>query len=92
MPIDIEMMLGRIQMIGKAEGYEQKLLEFLPGELFDPTFDQADVSHQEINHPLFQVGDEIANRQSTVSYLGGHKSLGYELLVQADYNSNASRK
>lgn len=92
LPIDIEMMLGRIQMIEKAEGYEQKLLESLPGELFDSTFEQEDVSHKEIVHPLFQVGDEIANRQGTVSYLGVHKSLGYELLVQVDYNSNASRE
>lgn len=35
LPIDIEMMLGRIQMIEKTAGYEQKLLESLPGELFD---------------------------------------------------------
>ena len=92
LPIDIEMMLGRIQMIEKSAGYEQKLLESLPGELFDATLEQADVSHTGIEHPLFQVGDEIANRQGTITYRGIHKNLGYELLVQADYNGNASRE
>lgn len=92
LPIDIEMMLGRIQMIEKKTGYEQKLLESLPGELFDASYEQQNTSHKRIDHPLFQVVDEIANRQGTVSYLGVHKSLGYELLVQADYSSNASRE
>lgn len=92
LPIDIEMMIGRIQMIEKKSGYEQKLMESLPGELFDSAYEYEETSHKEIDHPLFQVGDEIANRQGTISYLGVHKSLGYELLVQADYNSNVSRK
>ena len=91
-PIDIEMMLGRIQMIEKKTGYAQKLLDSLPGELFDSALERSDDSHKGIDHPLFQVRDEIANRQGTVSYLGVHKNLGYELLVQADYNGNASRE
>lgn len=91
LPIDIEMMLGRIQMIEKTAGYEQKLLESLPGELFDSTFEQSEIIHNGIDHPMFQVGDEIANRQGTIYYHGAHKALGYELLVQADHNSNASR-
>lgn len=90
-PIDIEMMLGRIQMIEKTAGYEQKLLESLPGELFDSTFEEETIIHSEIDHPLFQVGDEIANRQGTISYHGVHKDLRYELLVQADHNGNANR-
>ena len=91
LPIDIEMMLGRIQMIEKTVGYEQKLLESLPGEIFDSGFERSEVNHNGIDHPLFQVRDEIANRQGTISYHGIHQSLGYELLVQADHNSNASR-
>lgn len=38
------------------------------------------------------MGEEIANRQGTISYYGIHKSLGYDLLVQEDHNSNASRE
>ena len=86
------MMLGRIQMIEKTAGYEQKLLESLPGELFDASFEQSDAGHKGIDHPLFQVGEEIANRQGTISYHGIHKSLGYDLLVQEDHNSNTSRE
>ena len=92
LPIDIEMMLGRIQMIEKTAGYEQKLLEALPGELFDTDFERSDADRKAIDHPLFQVGDEIADRQGTVSYHGLHKTLGYELLIQADHNSNASQE
>ena len=92
LPLDIEMMLGRIQMIEREAGYEQKLLKSLPGELFNTAFEQSDLGHEGISHPLFQLGDEIANRQGTISYRGIHKNLGYELLVQADYNCNASRE
>ena len=92
LPIDLEMMLGRIQMIEKTAGYEQKLLESLPGELFDVSFEQSDAVHEGVDHPLFQVGEEIANRQGTISYHGIHKSLGYDLLVQEDHNSNTSRE
>ena len=92
LPIDLEMMLGRIQMIEKTAGYERKLLGSLPGELFDDSFEQIDAGHKGIDHPLFQVGEEIANRQGTISYYGIHKSLGYDLLVQEDHNSNASRE
>lgn len=92
LPIDLEMMLGRIQMIEKTAGYEQKLLESLPSELFDASFEQSDAVHKGVDHPLFQVGEEIANRQGTIFYHGIHKSLGYDLLVQEDHNSNISRE
>lgn len=59
LPIDIELMTGRIQMIEKKTGYEQKLLEALPGELFDSAFENMDASQMRIEHPLFQIGGEI---------------------------------
>lgn len=92
LPIDIEMMLGRIQMIEKREGYEQKLLESLPSELFDSIYEQAESIYKGIDHPIFLVDDEIANCQGTIFYHGVHKDLGYELIVQADHNSNSTRE
>ncbi|MGI6095702.1 MAG: TIR domain-containing protein [Lachnospiraceae bacterium] len=89
LPIDVEMMLGRIQMVEKKNGYEQRLTESLPDELFD--FQQPEANPAGIHHPLFQIGDEIANRQGTVSYLGTHKKLAYEILVQVDHNINVSK-
>lgn len=90
LPIDVEMMLGRIQMIEKKTGYEQKLLEALPGELFQASQEQAEGKNKKMEHPLFRVKEKIADRQGTDSYLGEHKSLGYEVLVQADYIGNVS--
>lgn len=90
LPIDVDLMLGRIQKIKKKKGYEARLLESLPSELFCASFDPQKSNHSGINHPLFQIGTEIANRQGTISYLGIHKTLGYEILVQEDYNVNAN--
>lgn len=88
LPVDIEMMLGRIQMIVKKNGYEARLIADLPSEVFDSEYEVADTEGSNIIHPLFQIGEELTNRQGTVSYRGIHKKLGYEVLVQVDHNIN----
>ena len=90
LPIDVEMMLGRIQMIEKKRNYGQKLLESLPSELYDTSIELQGTEKKGIDHPIFQQGVEIANRQGTISYLGTHKRLGYKVLIQEDYIINMS--
>lgn len=88
LPLDLEMMLGRIQMIEKKNAYEAKLIADLPSEVFDSECEIADAEGANIVHPLFQIGEELTNRQGTISYKGIHKKLGYEVLVQVDHNIN----
>mgnify|MGYP004549757513 CR=1 FL=1 len=90
LPIDLEMMLGRIQMMEKKPGYEQKLLESLPGEVFEIDSEILDLYPAGMEHPLFQVENEIANRQGTISYVGKHKMLGYEIIVQVEEHRNVT--
>ena len=90
LPIDIEMMIGRIQMVEKSTGYEQRLFEALPSELYDLSRSQILNTEQSLSHPLFTVGSEIFNRQGTITHLGYHKTLGYEILIQEDKVANAN--
>ena len=90
LPIDIEMMLGRIQMIEKIPGYEEKLLEALPAELYAlPDFTQQKQEHS-AGHPLFVQGEEKYKRQGTTTYAGQHKRLHYPVLIQQEQISNAN--
>ena len=88
MPLDIEMMLGRLQMVDKKPGYEQRLLEALPSELYEETKAKHGNEGQEYAHPLFEVKSESFNRQGTVSYLGIHRTLGYDVLIQKEQVGN----
>lgn len=90
LPIDIEMMIGRIQMVTKNEGYERRLLEALPGEIYDDSFGQHETEDERIEHQLFKIEAEIMNRQGTISYLGSHKTLEYKVLVQEECIINVS--
>lgn len=88
LPVDLEMMLGRIQMVEMKNGYEARLIADLPSEVFDSEYETAEISGANIVHPFYQIGEELANRQGTISYRGIHKKLGYEVVVQADHNIN----
>ena len=91
LPIDIEIMIGRIHMVIKKKGYERKLLQALPPGLYnDSSLDLMQNNGQGKDHPLFQIGAEIMNRQGTISYLGNHKMLGYEILIQEEKIVNAN--
>lgn len=90
LPIDVEMMLGRIQMIEKNIGYELRLIEALPSELYILAGLKVNNEERFVNHPLFTIDAEVLNKQGTVSFLGHHRTLGYEVLVQEDNISNAN--
>ena len=90
LPIDIEMMLGRIQMIEKTTGYEQRLIEALPSELYISADSKGNDEGMLTSHPLFTIDAEKLNRQGTISFLGHHKTLGYEVLLQEDNISNVN--
>jgi len=90
LPIDIEMMLGRIQRVEKTTGYELRLIEALPSELYISAGSKVNDEERFADHPLFTIDSEKLNRQGTVSFLGHHKTLGYEVLVQEDNISNVN--
>ena len=80
LPIDIEMMLGRIQMIEKSTGYEQRLVEALPSELYISVDSKGNDEGLFTSHPLFKIDAEKFNRQGTISFLGHHKELSINYL------------
>ncbi len=80
-PIDIEMMLGRLQMIERVDGYENRLLKSIPPELYTTSSCKEE---KEGEHPLYQVTEELMNRQGTVTCLGRHKKLEYQVLIQKE--------
>lgn len=76
LPIDIEMMTGRIQMTRMTGDYYKTLLKSLPGEVFaNENRDFPDGLRQE--HPLFAYGKLRSDRQGTKLYDGMHKRLQY---------------
>ena len=82
LPPDIEMMVGRHQMTDMEPGYESRLIEAFPAELFADHPDKAHFSAQEAyEHPMFRTGGEIAGIQGTAFYAGTHKRLGYDILI-----------
>lgn len=87
LPPDIEMMIGRFQMIEKTNGYKQRLVEALPSELYFS--EDLKKSETKLNsHPLFVITDKVFDRQGTIFSLGHHETLGYEVLVQEDHITN----
>lgn len=91
LPIDVEIMIGRFQMVAKADGYERKLLQALPSELYgDFSSGPSQNALPRANHPLFEIGVKLMDRQGTISYSGRHKTLGYEVLIQEESIVNAN--
>lgn len=83
LPIDIEMMTGRIQMVEMTGEYHKKFINSLPGEVFI-NFDSAILNEIHRNHPLFIVGDLRSDRQGTKVYDGIHKRLSYKCAIVED--------
>ncbi len=90
LPIDIEIMIGRIQTIDKKTGYEQKLFEALPSEVFNASDEQDEKIKTGVNHPIYQIVKELEKRQGTVFYLGKHKVLEYNVLILEELYVNIS--
>ncbi len=83
MPLDIEMMTGRIQMVEMQGAYEEKLIKALPPEVFAGR-ETASSEKDELSHPLFEPVELIADRQGTRTYLGRHKLLSYKCAIAED--------
>lgn len=95
LPPDIEMMTGRIQMVQMQGDYAPKLLKPIPAEIYYSHSDDpgTPVVHK---HPLFQLEEELCERQGTKIYHGRHSRLNYKCLIQQDplkasdlYDANA---
>ncbi len=86
LPLDLEMMLGRLQMTEAKGNYQKELLAALPPELsmheLNDTNEQA--SRQQEGHPLYEIMQAVMDRQGTISYKGYHRKLKYPCLIQVD--------
>ncbi len=81
LPLDIEMMTGRIQMITMADGYQEKLIKSLPYEIFCSAEDNTAIKDKSIEHPLFSTNSLLSDKQGTRIFSGEHKRLKYKCLV-----------
>jgi len=86
LPLDLEMMLGRIQMTEAKGNYQEELLAALPPELSMQELDNTNeqFSRQQEGHPLYEIAQVVMDRQGTISYKGYHRRLKYPCLIQVD--------
>lgn len=91
-PLDIELMTGRVQMLEMNDGYTAKLLNAIPVEVFRQESGAAAQSEESYVHPLFEQGKEYLNLQGTKTYQGKHRSLGYPCAVQTDILRSGTEK
>lgn len=89
-PSDIEMMLGRIQMVFFEEGYIEKLVRSFPPEVQIQNCGPAAEAVSE--HPLFDRKGLLFECQGTSTYLAVHRTLGYECLLMEENTGAYSQK
>lgn len=84
LPIDLEMMLGRMQMIKHDEDgqYIWKLVRAFPPDVVMQ--DSIVEKKQHFEHPLFRKGDLLYERQGTYTYQASHKMLSYPCILQEE--------
>lgn len=83
LPLDIDMMIGRIQMVEMVGNYQQKLVKALPPEVFA----KATGSSQEkddYTHQLFETEEQLSDRQGTRIFSARHKRLHYRCNILED--------
>lgn len=76
LPLDIEMMTGRIQMVEMEGDYQLKLVKALPPEVFSNVVELTKDKNDYIHH-LFEVEKQLSDRQGTKIYSAKHKKLSY---------------
>ena len=89
-PSDIEMILGRIQMVFFEEGYIEKLVRSFPPEVQIQNCGPAAEAVSE--HPLFDRKGLLFECQGTSTYLAVHRTLGYECLLMEENTGAYSQK
>lgn len=83
LPLDIEMMTGRIQRLVMNENYQAELIKSLPPEIFY-NLTETSQSKTEYSHPLFKTSEFITERQGTKIFLGKHNRLDYNCTILED--------
>lgn len=83
LPIDIEIMTGRIQMFEMTDDYCREFIKSLPGEVFVKN-DSIVIDEQRQTHPLFVSEALRSDRQGTKVYEGYHKQLRYPCAIVED--------
>lgn len=83
-PLDIELMTGRIQMVEKVGDYQKELLGALPVEVFSLEAGAAERVSSEYEHPLFARQKLCLDRQGTKTFVGEHRTLKYRCTIQTD--------
>lgn len=76
LPLDIEMMTGRIQMVEVLGDYRSKLIKALPPEIFSDSTEHSR-EKSDYDHPLFEIIEQLSDRQGTKIFSAKHKQLGY---------------
>lgn len=90
LPLDLEMMLGRLQMTEASGNYREELLAALPPELSTGNEEEVSGTTEQVSRwqgeseSPYIVERILMDRQGTLSYLGRHKRLKYPCLVQVD--------
>lgn len=88
LPLDIEMMTGRIQMVGMEGMYQQKLIKALPPEVFSNTIELTKYEKNTYEHQLFNVEKLLSDRQGTKIHTAKHNRLNYRCVVLEDILPN----
>lgn len=90
-PLELELMTGRVQRIQMTGNYERKLLESLPIEVHE--FEDGPETLElaaEYHHPIFEQGQLCSERQGTKTYTGKHMTLNYPCSIQVDILKEAN--
>ena len=88
LPLDIEMMTGRIQMVEMTGEYQKELIRALPPEVFAHAELPASAAKDDYSHPLYAVEQPLSDRQGTKMHMARHKRLGYPCAVLEDLLQN----
>ena len=80
LPLDIEMMTGRIQMVEMEGNFQTKLIKALPPEIFSKILD-SDQEKDDYNHNMFEILEPLSDRQGTKMFSAKHKRLNYPCTV-----------
>ena len=80
LPLDIEMMTGRIQMVEMEGDFQAKLIKALPPEVFSKVLEPLQ-GKEDYNHHLFEIVEQLSDRQGTKIFSARHKRLNYPCSV-----------
>ena len=77
---EIKLMTGRTHWTIKQSGYEKELLRGIPVEVYRFT----EKAILPLNHPLYEIKQELLKEKGMVISLGIHRTLGYQVKIMND--------